>query len=333
MVRQTPAQGGRTETVAAAHERLLSVVIPLFNEQDNVQPLIQGVESALQGIDYEVVLVDDCSTDLSREKARPLTGERVTLVELKKNYGQSTAMAAGVDHAKGEYVAFMDGDLQNDPTDIPSMLEKIRTEEWDIVAGNRRNRKDGFVLRKLPSRIANRLIRRITKVGIHDFGCTLKVMRRETAEELQLHGEMHRFIPAIAAFSGASMTEVDVKHHPRRHGKSKYNLSRTFRVISDLMLLFFLRRYSQKPMHIFGTAGFLSLAAGLSINAYLLVLKFMGQDIWGKPLLILGMILLFGGIQLITIGILADVGLRTHHEVSGKTGYRVRKTYGGKAGS
>ena len=328
------------QTAAVTHEqfmdgsmRELSVVIPVYNEEDNVAPLIRSVADALEGLDYEVVLVDDCSTDRTRERARALASERVVLVELKKNYGQSTAMAAGVDHACGEYIAFMDGDLQNDPTDIPMMLEKIRLEEWDIVAGNRKERKDGFVLRKLPSRMANWLVRRVTKVGIHDFGCTLKVMRRETAQELQLHGEMHRFIPAIASFAGASMTEVDVKHHPRRHGKSKYNLSRTFRVISDLMLLFFLRRYSQKPMHIFGTAGFLAFIAGVVINAYLLVLKFMGQDIWGKPLLILGMILLFGGIQLVTIGILADIGLRTNHEVSGRAAYKVRKTYGGRADS
>jgi glycosyltransferase involved in cell wall biosynthesis len=328
-----PSLAYQEESASEKGGRELSVVVPVFNEEDNVQPLIEAISDALNGIDYEVLLVDDCSTDRTRQRARTLVSERVILIELKKNYGQSTAMAAGVDHSTGEYVAFMDGDLQNDPTDIPMMMEKIRREEWDIVAGNRRNRQDGFVLRKVPSRIANWLIRRITKVGIRDFGCTLKVMRRETAQELQLHGEMHRFIPAIAGFAGASMTEVDVKHHPRRHGKSKYNLSRTFRVISDLMLLFFLRRYSQKPMHIFGTAGFIAFMAGLAINAYLLLLKIMGQDIWGKPLLILGMILLFGGIQLITIGILADIGLRTNHEVSGKPGYRVGKTYGGRAGS
>lgn len=322
-----------SEQVPERTPRVLSVVIPIHNEQDNVEPLLQGISKALQDIDYEVVLVDDRSTDQTRQRARALASERVLLVELRMNYGQSTAMAAGVDHASGEYVAFMDGDLQNDPTDIPMMLDMIRSGDWDIVAGNRKNRKDGFVLRKVPSRIANWLIRRITKVGIHDFGCTLKIMRRETAEELQLHGEMHRFIPAIAGFAGASMTEVDVKHHPRRHGRSKYNLSRTFRVISDLMLLFFLRRYSQKPMHIFGTAGFIAFTAGLLINAYLLLLKVMGQDIWGKPLLILGMILVFGGIQLITIGILADIGMRTHHEVSGKPSYRVGKTYGGRSDS
>jgi glycosyltransferase involved in cell wall biosynthesis len=328
-----PYTAHSTDHAAQRRPRELSVVIPIFNEEDNVNPLIQSVSEALIGIDYEVVLVDDCSTDDTRQRARVLASERVMLVELKKNYGQSTAMAAGVDHSTGEYVAFMDGDLQNDPTDIPMMLEKMRIGEWDIVAGNRKNRQDGFVLRKVPSRIANWLIRRITKVGIRDFGCTLKVMRRETAQELQLHGEMHRFIPAIAGFAGASMTEVDVKHHPRRHGKSKYNLSRTFRVISDLMLLFFLRRYSQKPMHIFGTAGFIAFMSGILINAYLLILKIMGQDIWGKPLLILGMILLFGGIQLITIGILADIGLRTNHEVSGRPGYRVRRTYGGRTDS
>jgi hypothetical protein len=190
-----------------------------------------------------------------------------------------------------------------------------------------------MLIRKIPSRIANRLIRRITRVTLRDFGCTLKVMKSDVARDLQLHGEMHRFIPAIASLSGASMTEVDVRHHPRRYGRSKYNLSRTFRVISDLILIYFMRRYGQKPMHFFGTAGFLAFAAGVGVNLYLLGLKVMGQDIWGKPLLILGMILLLGGIQLVTIGILADIGMRTQHEVSHRGIYRVRKTYGGRSGA
>jgi glycosyltransferase involved in cell wall biosynthesis len=310
----------------------LSVVIPVLNEEDSIGLLIGQVCEALAGIDHEVVIVDDGSTDGTRERVRALASERVILVSLKKNYGQSTAMAAGIDHASGTHVAFLDGDLQNDPADIPMMLDLLRAEDWDIVAGNRRDRKDGMLVRKLPSRIANRLIRRITGVGLRDFGCTLKVMRAEVARDLQLHGEMHRFIPAVASLSGARMTEVDVRHHPRRFGRSKYNLSRTFRVISDLMLIYFMRRYAQKPMHIFGTAGFLAFAAGAGINVYLLALKLAGRDIWGKPLLILGMILLLGGIQLVTIGILADIGMRTYHEASQRPIYRVRRTYGGPQG-
>jgi glycosyltransferase involved in cell wall biosynthesis len=311
----------------------LSVVIPVLNEEDSIGLLIDRVQEALAGIDHEIVIVDDGSTDATRERVRERAGDRLLLVALKKNYGQSTAMAAGIDHAAGRYIAFLDGDLQNDPADIPMMLDLIRSEEWDIVAGNRKDRKDGMLIRKIPSRIANRLIRRITRVTLRDFGCTLKVMKSEVARDLQLHGEMHRFIPAIASLSGASMTEVDVRHHPRRYGRSKYNLSRTFRVISDLILIYFMRRYGQKPMHFFGTAGFLAFAAGVGVNLYLLGLKVMGQDIWGKPLLILGMILLLGGIQLVTIGILADIGMRTQHEVSHRGIYRVRKTYGGRSGA
>jgi len=321
------------ETPPPADSLELSVVIPVLNEEDSIGLLIDRVQEALAGIDHEIVIVDDGSTDATSERVRERAGDRLLLVALKKNYGQSTAMAAGIDHSSGRYIAFLDGDLQNDPADIPMMLDMIRSEEWDIVAGNRKDRKDGMLIRKLPSRIANRLIRRITRVTLRDFGCTLKVMKSDVARDLQLHGEMHRFIPAIASLSGASMTEVDVRHHPRRYGRSKYNLSRTFRVISDLILIYFMRRYGQKPMHFFGTAGFLAFAAGVGVNLYLLGLKLMGQDIWGKPLLILGMILLLGGIQLVTIGILADIGMRTQHEVSHRGIYRVRKTYGGRSGA
>lgn len=321
------------ETPPPAGSLELSVVIPVLNEEESIGLLIDRVQDALAGIDHEIVIVDDGSSDATRDRVRERAGDRLQLVALKKNYGQSTAMAAGIDHSSGRYIAFLDGDLQNDPADIPMMLDMIRSEEWDIVAGNRKDRKDGMLIRKLPSRIANRIIRRITRVTLRDFGCTLKVMKSEVARDLQLHGEMHRFIPAIASLSGASMTEVDVRHHPRRYGRSKYNLSRTFRVISDLILIYFMRRYGQKPMHFFGTAGFLAFAAGVGVNLYLLGLKVMGQDIWGKPLLILGMILLLGGIQLVTIGILADIGMRTHHEVSHRGIYRVRKTYGGRSGA
>jgi len=321
------------ETPPPADSLELSVVIPVLNEEESIGLLIDRVQDALAGIDHEIVIVDDGSSDATRDRVRERAGDRLQLVALKKNYGQSTAMAAGIDHSSGRYIAFLDGDLQNDPADIPMMLDMIRSEEWDIVAGNRKDRKDGMLIRKLPSRIANRLIRRITRVTLRDFGCTLKVMKSDVARDLQLHGEMHRFIPAIASLSGASMTEVDVRHHPRRYGRSKYNLSRTFRVISDLILIYFMRRYGQKPMHFFGTAGFLAFAAGVGVNLYLLGLKLMGQDIWGKPLLILGMILLLGGIQLVTIGILADIGMRTQHEVSHRGIYRVRKTYGGRSGA
>jgi glycosyltransferase involved in cell wall biosynthesis len=307
--------------------RELSVVITVMNEEENIKPLLESVRAALAGIDYEIVLVDDGSTDKTRQQILEHADDRTVFVELRKNYGQSTAMTAGIDYSRGRYVALLDGDLQNDPTDIPAMLELLKKEDWDVVAGNRRKRKDGFILRKIPSRIANALIRRMTGVYIKDYGCTLKVFRREIAEELGLYGELHRFIPVLAKMQGARITQVDVKHHARVHGKSKYGINRTFKVMSDLVLMVFMRRYLQKPMHLFGAIGFTSLGIGLVINLYLLALKIMGNDIAGRPLLILGLILLLGGIQFITVGIIADINVRTYFESQNKKTYTVRKVF------
>lgn len=308
----------------------LSVVITVMNEEENIKPLLEAVRSALPAIDYEIILVDDGSTDKTKQQILEHADDRTVLVELRKNYGQSTAMTAGIDHSHGRYIALLDGDLQNDPTDIPAMLELLKKEDWDVVAGNRKNRKDGFILRKIPSKIANALIRKMTGVYIKDYGCTLKVFRREIAEELGLYGELHRFIPVLAKLQGAKITQVDVKHHPRILGKSKYGLNRTFKVMSDLVLMVFMRKYMQKPMHLFGPIGFVSFGIGVAINIYLLVLKIMGNDIGGKPLLILGLILLLGGIQFITIGIVADINVRTYFESQNKKTYTVRRIYHAK---
>ena len=310
--------------------RELSVVITVMNEEENIKPLLEAVRSALSGINFEIILVDDGSADKTIQQILENADERTILVELRKNYGQSTAMTAGIDYSRGKYVALLDGDLQNDPTDIPPMLKLLKEEDWDVVAGNRKNRKDGIFLRKIPSNIANALIRRMTKVHFKDYGCTLKLFKREIAEELGLYGELHRFIPVLAKLQGARITQVDVKHHPRVHGKSKYGINRTFKVMSDLILMVFMRRYMQKPMHLFGTLGFISLGLGILINLYLLILKIMGQDIGGKPLLILGLILLLGGIQFITIGIIADINTRTYFESQNKKTYNVRKIYHAK---
>lgn len=295
-----------------------------MNEEENIKPLLDAVRNALSGINYEVILVDDGSSDKTKQRIIEFGDERTILVELRRNYGQSTAMTAGIDHSKGTYVALLDGDLQNDPTDIPFMLELLKKEDWDVVAGNRKNRKDGMVLRKIPSGIANAMIRRMTGVYIKDYGCTLKIFKREIAEDLGLYGELHRFIPVLAKLQGARITQVDVKHHSRQFGKSKYGINRTFKVMSDLILMVFMRKYMQKPMHLFGPMGFVGLGIGIMINFYLLVLKILGHDIWGKPLLILGLIFLLGGIQLITIGILAEVNVRTYYESQNKKTYQVR---------
>ncbi len=309
----------------------LSVVITVMNEEENIKPLIEEIRKALPAIDYEVIFVDDGSEDGTRREIIAHADERIKLVELRKNYGQSTAMTAGIDHTTGEYIALLDGDLQNDPSDIPFMLQKLKDEDWDVVAGNRANRQDGMVLRKIPSKIANALIRRMTGVYIKDYGCTLKIFRREIAEDLGLYGELHRFIPVLAKLQGARITQVDVKHHARIHGKSKYGINRTFKVISDLILMVFFRKYIQKPMHLFGSIGFIAFFLGALINGYLLVLKLLGHDIWGKPLLILGLIFLLGGVQLITLGILAEVNVRTYFESQNKKTYQVRKFFTGKS--
>ena len=310
----------------------LSVVITVLNERDNIKPLLEAIRAALQGIDYEVILVDDGSWDGTQREIRKWADDHTRLVELRKNYGQATAMTAGIDHTVGAYVALMDGDLQNDPSDIPHMLHKLKEEDWDVVTGNRRDRQDGLLLRKIPSHIANLLIRRLTGVYIKDYGCTLKVFKREIAEDLGIYGEMHRFIPVLAKMQGASIAQVDVKHHARRFGKSKYGIGRTFRVMADLITMIFFRKYIQKPMHLFGTMGFIALGLGAAINLYLLLIKLLGEDIWGKPLLILGLMLVLGGIQLITIGILAEISVRTYFESSNRKTYQVRRLFDGKRG-
>jgi glycosyltransferase involved in cell wall biosynthesis len=305
--------------------RTLSLVVTVLNERENISKLIAAVNAAMIGIDYELLFVDDGSTDGTQQEIVVNLNEHIKLIELRKNYGQSTAMVAGIDHAEGEYIVTLDGDLQNDPADIPMMLEKLISEDWDVVAGNRANRQDGMFMRKIPSKIANALIRYLTDVHIKDYGCTLKVFRREIASNLGLYGELHRFIPVLAKLEGARITQVDVKHAPRVHGQSKYGLNRSFKVISDLILVLFFQKYIQKPMHLFGTTGFVILFLGLAIDAYLFVQKIMGHDIWGRPLVILGMLLTLAGIQLITVGIIAEVNVRTYFESQGKKTYRVRK--------
>lgn len=303
----------------------LSVIVCVFNEEDNIRPLVEKIRVHLADLDYELIYVDDGSTDGTVAALKALLDDRLRIVELRKNYGQSAALAAGIAEAKGLYLATLDGDLQNDPADIPAMLDLAIREEWDLVAGIRANRKDGVLLRKIPSRIANAIIRKTTGIHIKDYGCTLKVFRSEVAKDMGLYGELHRFIPVLASLEGARITQVDVRHHPRIHGQSKYGIGRTFKVISDLLLMIFFRRYLQKPMHLFGTAGVISFGLGVIINLYLLALKLMGHDIWGKPLLILGVLLVIGGIQFITIGIIVEIMMRTYYASQQKTAYHIRR--------
>ena len=312
------------------NQPLLSVVITVYNEEDNIEPLLQATYTALSGMDYEVILVEDGSTDRTVAEVKKYANTRTKLVIFNRNYGQTTALAAGIDQATGQYIATMDGDLQNDPTDLPGMLQKAIDEEWDVVAGRRANRKDGFVLRKIPSKIANWIIRNSTNVHLKDYGCTLRVYKADIAQNMGLYGELHRFIPVLAKQQGAKMTEVDVKHHPRIHGTSKYGLSRTFKVMADLILMLFFQKYFQRPIHLFGGLGLLAFLLGGVINVYLLVLKIMGEDIWGRPILILGFMLILAGIQLITTGIIAEIIVRTYFESQDKKTYRIKSLYTGE---
>jgi dolichol-phosphate mannosyltransferase len=301
----------------------ISIVVALYNEAGNIKALLEQTAAALQNLTYELILVDDGSTDDSVAVIKQYLQPHMKLVILRKNYGQSAAMAAGIDAATGEFIATMDADLQNDPSDIPFMLDKMIAEDWDLVAGIRAHRQDN-VIRKIPSRIANKIIRTTTGVTLHDYGCTLKVFRRDIAKNLGLYGDMHRFIPVLAAVQGTKMTEVPVKHHPRIHGKSKYGMGRTFRVMSDLLLILFMQKYFQRPMHIFGPAGLLSFFAGILVNIYLLILKIQGAQIGNRPLLILGVILLLAGLQLILFGFVAEILMRTYYESQHKKAYRIR---------
>ncbi|UII21048.1 glycosyltransferase family 2 protein [Fulvivirga ligni] len=309
----------------------LSVVVTLLNEEDNIQPLLTNISKALTGHEYEIILVDDGSTDGTVRNIRKHADEHVKLVIFNKNYGQTTAIAAGIDYASGDYIITMDGDLQNDPTDIPVMLEKLEAEGWDVVAGYRKNRQDGMLLRKIPSKLANALIRKLSGVHIRDYGCTLKIFTKQAAKELDLYGELHRFIPILAKLKGAKITEMAVKHHPRIHGTSKYGIGRTFKVISDLILMLFYQKYFRRPIHLFGPLGIIALAVGGLINFYLLVEKLLGKDIWGRPLLILGVLILLAGIQFITFGLIAELMMRIYYESQNKKTYSIKDIFIGES--
>lgn len=306
----------------------ISVIVPMFNEIDNVAPLVERVTTILGqlGRPFEIILVDDGSSDgttgaiarLERQ-GRPVRG-----VFLARNYGQSTAMQAGFDAARGEIIVSMDGDMQNDPADIPRMIELMETTGADVVGGWRRHRQDDS-LRMLFSRVANRLIRRLTKVPLHDFGCSLRVYRRDILERTRLYGEMHRFMLALLAEVGAEMVEMEVRHHPRRFGTSKYRLDRTFRVLMDLLLVVFIRRYIQRPLHFFGFGGFAFMVPGGAILLYLSAMKiFTGAGLAGRPLLILGVLMVLLGIMLFGMGLLGEVLSRLLHHSGGYPHYHTK---------
>ena len=308
---------------------MISVVIPAYNERENVEPLYRKLKEVLDslGDEYEILFVDDGSTDGTFEVLRSIAerDRRVKVIKFKRNYGQTAAMYAGFDHAKGDVIITMDADLQNDPEDIPKLLEKIK-EGYDIVSGWRKDRKDPLISRKIPSWIANWVISKVTGVELHDYGCTLKAYRSEIAKRYRLYGDMHRFLPALAKRFGARITEIPVNHRPRLYGRSKYGIDRTLRVILDIFLVKFLNEYITKPLYVFGGIGFLMFTAGFLIELYLTFIKiFKGEDIGGRPLLILGVLLILAGIQLISTGIIAELIVRTYYESRGEKPYTIEE--------
>jgi glycosyltransferase involved in cell wall biosynthesis len=307
----------------------LSIVVPIYNEEENIPLLHAAISAALADgtLEYEVILVDDGSADNSFPLLKKIAREdrRIKVIRLRRNFGQTAAMAAGFDAASGRVVVPMDGDLQNDPNDIPRLLEKIG-EGYDVVSGWRKERQDTFVSRRLPSILANSLISRLTGVHLHDYGCTLKAYRREVLEGINLYGEMHRFVPALASQIGAKVAEIAVTHHPRRFGTSKYGISRTLRVILDLMTVKFLLAYSTKPIQLFGKWGVYTLAAGVLSGGLTLYMKlFEHVNMNRNPLLILTAFLLFMGIQFIVLGLLGELNARTYYEAQGKPIYVIRE--------
>jgi glycosyltransferase involved in cell wall biosynthesis len=313
----------------------LSVVVPLYNEEESVTQLAAQILAVVRplGLGFELVLVDDGSKDNTAHLLSGLAAEIPELVAvlLRRNYGQTAAMAAGFDASSGAVIVTLDGDLQNDPADIPMLIQEL-DQGFDLVSGWRHQRQDGAIKRLLPSLIANRLIAQVTGVRLHDYGCSLKAYRREVLSDLNLYGELHRFLPALAFIEGARISEVKVSHHPRLYGTSKYGLDRTFRVLMDLLTVWFMKRFLTRPMHVFGFGGLGAMGLGLVIGLWLVGEKLLlGADIGDRPLLLMALLSFLTGVQLFCFGLLAELQMRTYHESQGRPIYRVRATLRGTA--
>ena len=310
----------------------LSIVVPLFNEEESLPLLVEKLLLALRplGRSFELVLVDDGSSDRTAEVLRQQAAGAPELVAvlLRRNYGQTAAMAAGFDASRGRLIVTLDGDLQNDPADIPMLLERLE-QGYDLVSGWRHQRQDHAVSRLLPSKIANALIARVTGVRLHDYGCSLKAYRRELVEDMNLYGELHRFLPALAFIEGARIAEVKVNHNARQFGQSKYGIDRTFRVLMDLFTVWFMKRFLTRPMYVFGFGGLSAMGIGALLSAYLLAVKLGGAEIGNRPLLLVAVLALITGVQLFCFGLLSEVQMRTYHESQGRPIYRVRETLRG----
>lgn len=310
----------------------LSVVIPIYNEEENIKALYDELKGVLDslGYDYEIIFIDDGSSDTSLAVLETIQQQdpRLVVVSFRRNFGQTAAMSAGFDYATGDVIVTMDGDMQNDPRDIPHFLEKME-EGYDLVSGWRHDRQDSFLSRRLPSMLANKIISVVTGVHLHDYGCTLKTFRKEITQGIRLYGEMHRFIPAIASGMGGRIAEVKVNHRPRRFGKSKYGISRTIRVILDLLTVKFLLSYATRPIQVFGLLGIISGGIGFCIALVLTIERqFFGMSLANRPMLLLAVLLIFMGMQFISLGLLGELQARTYHESQNKPIYTVRKVLG-----
>ena len=307
---------------------LISIVVPVYNESDSIRLLINEIINVMKShqLLFELIIVNDGSVDRTSNVLENLSLEikQLTVINLRKNYGQTAALAAGFDHSNGDIIVTLDGDLQNDPNDIPKLITNIN-EGYDLICGWRFQRKDKLLNRRIPSQIANRLIGNVTGIHLHDYGCSLKAFKHEIIKDIKLYGELHRFLPVLANIEGAKIKEIKVNHRSRKYGQSKYGIDRTFRVLMDLLTVWFMNKFLTRPMHVFGFIGIISIISSFIMSSYLIVLKFLGESIGNRPLLIFALILGIAGVQLFSFGLLGELLMRTYHESQKRPIYRVRE--------
>ena len=312
---------------------LISIIVPVYNESDSIRLLINEIINVMKShqLLFELIIVNDGSVDRTSNVLENLSLEikQLTIINLRKNYGQTAALAAGFDHSNGDIIVTLDGDLQNDPNDIPKLITNIN-EGYDLICGWRFQRKDKLLNRRIPSQIANRLIGNVTGIHLHDYGCSLKAFKHEIIKDIKLYGELHRFLPVLANIEGAKIKEIKVNHRSRKYGQSKYGIDRTFRVLMDLLTVWFMNKFLTRPMYVFGFIGIISIISSFIMSSYLIVLKFLGESIGNRPLLIFALILGIAGVQLFSFGLLGELLMRTYHESQNRPIYRVREIKGMK---
>ena len=308
--------------------QLISVIIPIFNEGESIGYLLDEVLNVMQNnkLNCELIVVNDGSNDNTSTVLDELTIKikELSVISLRKNYGQTAAMAAGFDNSKGEIVITLDGDLQNDPNDIPKLISHIN-EGYDLICGWRYERKDKLISRRIPSKIANKLIANVTGLKLHDYGCSLKAFKKEIVDDIKLYGELHRFLPVLANIEGAKIKEIKVNHRSRKYGSSKYGIDRTFRVLMDLLTVWFMTKFLTRPMYGFGFFGIVSILISFGMTSYLFIIKLLGNDIGNRPMLMFALILGIAGVQLFSFGLLGELLIRTYHESQNRPIYRIRK--------